>query len=174
MRHVAVMCLVVCLLSACASMNDSMTPSAQTMKDDFDGSVVVRQEPVSSASSLSEAWQTLGFDWNQKTPDVVYVTAGAQGVVNITALAFNADGRIIDSIKPASALTEYGKWSTRRFAMTWQDFLVVANAKSVKMRVTRINDYTVSSFGPEHSGATVNSKIAPFVAKVSELRGSRK
>jgi hypothetical protein len=161
------------LLTGCAATNDALTPSLAQIKDDFDGSLIVRQVPVSAASSLGEAWHTLGFEWTQKTPDTVYLTAGAHGIVNVEKLAFNADGRIIDNIRTASATTEYGQWSTRRFAMSWDDFVTVANARSVKMRVSMINEYTVSSFGPAHP-ATVDSKISPFVARVQELRAAKK
>ncbi len=166
----SVLVLAVLLVAGCATMNDAMTPSLSVIKDDFDGSLVLRQSPVSSSSSLGEGWHTLGFEWNQKNPDTVFITAGTNGIVNITDVAFNADGQVISSIKPASTITEYGQWSTRRFSMSWEDFLKIATAKSVKMKVVRINDYTVSSFGPEHSGAIVNTKIQPFVDKVRELR----
>ena len=169
-----VLAMTISLLIGCASMNDALTPSMQVKKDSFDNSTVVIQEPVSSAGSIKEAWHTLGFSWNQKTPDIIYITVGTNGIVNITNVAFNADGKIISNIKTASATTEYGQWSTRRFAMSWDDFQTVANAQLVKMKVSRINDYTVSSFGKERSGATINSKFPPFIAKVSELRASIK
>lgn len=147
-------------------------PSLSVTTDEFDGSTVVQQGAVSSSSSHGEGWHTLGFEWHQKTPEIVFVTAGTNSVATITDLAFNADGVLISRITPASALTDYGSLSERRFAMTWQDFLKIANAKTVKMKLVRINDSTVSSFGTEHPGAVVNSTIAPFVAKVSELRSS--
>jgi len=147
-------------------------PPLSVIQDDFDGSAIVRQDAVSSTSSLAEGWHTLGFEWHQKTPDIVFVTAGANWIVTITDLAFNADGEVISRIRPASAITEYGSLSTRRFAMAWQDFLKIASAKSVKMKLVRINEYTVSSFGTDHSGAVVNARIALFVAKVLELRSS--
>jgi len=162
--------LFVFVIAGCTSMNDALTPSLQLIKDDFDGSLIVRQQPVSAASGLSDTWHTLGFEWSQKTPNVVYVTAGVQGITNIFELAFNADGRIIGNLKMASAQTDYGQWSTRRFAMSWDEFLAVAAAKEVKMRVSRANDYTVSSFGPAHPNALVNAKLVPFVEKVRDLR----
>lgn len=162
--------LIILVFPGCASLNDSLTPSMSVMKDDFDGSIVIRQSPVSAASGMSEGWHTLGFEWNQKSPDIIYITAGVNGTVNITDVEFNADGTLISDIKTASTLTEYGKWSTRRFAMPWSDFLKITNAKSVKMKVVQINNYTVSSFGSVNPGAVVNSKIPPFVAKVEELR----
>lgn len=166
------------LIAGCGAtgtaLNDAMSPSMQIFKDDFDGATIVRQEPVSAADGPSEAWHTLGFEWSQKTPDLIYITVGVHGVANITEVAFNADGQILENIKTASAHTEYGKWSTRRFVMPWPLFLAVANAKSVKMKVVRLNDYGVSSFGPNHSWAIVNSKIPPFVGKVHELRGTVK
>jgi len=177
--RVIVTVLLELALVACAAvptdvslMDDSVTPSLSVIKDEFDGSTIVQQDAVSSSSSLAEGWHTLGFEWHQKTPDIVFVTAGANWIVTITDLAFNADGELISRIRPASATTEYGSLSTRRFAMAWQDFLKIANAKSVKMKLVRINDYTVSSFGADHSAAVVNTRIAPFVAKVLELRSS--
>lgn len=171
MKNILIL-LAVLLVAGCATMNDAMTPSLSVIKDDFDGSLVLRQSPVSSSSSLGEGWHTLGFEWNQKNPDTIFVTVGTNGIVNINGVAFNADGQIITNIKLASKITEYGQWSTRRFSMSWEDFLKIANAKSVKMKVVKINDYTVSSFGPEHSGAIVNTKISPFVTKVRELRST--
>jgi hypothetical protein len=166
--------LCVVLLVGCTSMNDALTPSLQLIKDDFDGAMIVRQAPVSAASGLGDAWHTLGFEWTQKTPNLVYVTAGVQGITNIYQLAFNADGRVIDNLNMASAQTDYSQWSTRRFSMTWDDFLAVANAKEVKMRVSRANEYTVSSFGPVHANALVNAKLVPFVAKVRDMRATLK
>lgn len=170
---------VLLLLAGCASMNEAMTPSLQVFKDDFDGAVTARQPSVGATGSLfsGEALHTIGFDWNQRTPDTVYVTAGVRGIHSITGLAFNIDGAIIDNLKEASAVTDrehsqYGSWSERRFAMAWPDFLRLVNGRSVKMRVSRINDYTVSSFGPEHDGAIVNTKLLPFADKVRELRAA--
>lgn len=171
MKLVALMLYAVgAVLAGCVSVNDGLTPSVSVMRDDFDGATIVRQEPVSASGSITEGWHTLGFEWNQKTPEIVYVTAGTYGVVNITEVAFNADGRIIADVSPASAITEYGTWSTRRFAMSWEDFMAVASAKAVKMKLVRINDYTVSSFGPDHPTALINAKLPHFVARVSALR----
>lgn len=174
MKLRTIVTLVVLFVSGCASMNDAMTPSLSVTKDDFDGTTIIRQSPVSSSSGLGEGWHTLGFEWSKKTPDTVFVTVGTNGIVNITDVAFNADGQIISNIKPASTITEYGQWSTRRFHMALDDFMKVANAKIVKMKVIRINDYSVSSFGTEVSGAVVNTKFQPFLSKLSELRASGK
>jgi len=158
------------LVSGCASMNDAMTPSASVIKDDFDGKLIVRQSSVSSSSSLSEAWHTLGFEWTQKTPDIVFIDVGTKGITNITDVAFNADDNVISSITPASSTTDYGTWSERRFQMPLSDFIKVATGRIVKMKVVRNNDYTVSSFGTGLPGASVNTKFQPFLAKVEELR----
>ena len=160
--------LIVTLLAGCASVNDSLTPALTAKKDPFDGALVVYQAPVSAASSMSEGWNTLGFEWNQKYPDVVFLEVGTNGVTNVTGVAFNVDGRIIENIKEASLLTKYGSWSTRRLAIPIQDFLVVSQGKDVKMKVYQIDVYTVSSFGLSHPGAVVNKKIPPFLQKLKE------
>ena len=168
MRNLIVLML---LAAGCAGVNDSLTPSMRVMKDNFDGATIVYQPDVGSASSISEPFHTLGFEWVSRTPEIVYVTAGVTGVKNIYGLAFNADGKVIDRIDTASQQTEYGQRSTRRFGMTWSDFLTVASGKDVKMRVSMGNTYSVSSFGSSTS-ATVNPKFAPFVDKVRELRAA--
>src|SRR5690606_34339929 len=103
--------------------------------------------------------------------DTAFITVGTDGITNVTEVAFNVDGELVSSVETASAITKYGGGSTRRFQMPLTDFFKVASGKVVKMKVVRINDYSVSSFGSEVSGAIVNSKFAPFVAKVRELKG---
>ena len=87
--RIATMLLAGLLVAGCASMNNAMTPSSHVMTDDFDGTAIIRQAPVSSSSSLAEGWHTLGFEWGQKTPDLVFITAGTNGITNVTDVAFN-------------------------------------------------------------------------------------
>lgn len=156
--------------AGCASMNDAMTPSATVVQDKFDNSTIVRQDPVSAAAGLSDAWHTLGFEWISKFPKQVFVTAGTNGTTRISGVAFNADGRIFDQIEFASEHTEFPDgWSTRRFVMPLADFLTVARAQSVQMKLSQGNNYTVSSFGPAYPMAAVNKKIPPFLDKVLQL-----
>jgi len=155
-------------LSGCASMNDSLTPSVTTKKDAFDGTLIINQSPVSSASKMSEPWHTMGFTWKEQNPDTVYVTAGVHGINNITKLAFNVDGEIINNIRTASSLTNYGDWSTRKFAVPIQTFVKIAKGKDVKMRISQIDTYSVSSFGSSNTGAIVNSKFPPFLAELKK------
>lgn len=158
------------MLTGCAGMNDAMTPSMNAQKDPFDGSLIVSQAPVSSSSSLAEGWHTMGFEWNQKFPDVVFLEVGTNGITNVQGVAFNVDGNIIENIKEASSLTKYGSWSTRRLVMPIADFVKVAQGRDVKMKLIQIDTYSVSSFGKNHPGAVVNSKFPPFLSKLRELR----
>jgi len=159
--------LLVCFINGCASINQSLTPGTKIVKSDFDNSIDVVQEPVSAASSLSEAWHTLGFRWNSKAPDIVFVTAGAHGVTNITGLSFNIDGKIVD-LEPASTLTNYDKWSTRQFKMDLPTFRKMAAAKDVKMKVVMIDTYSVSSFGQSEPDAVVSGKFSEFLSEVDK------
>lgn len=159
--------LLLLFISSCASFNDAMTPSAKLTKDKFDGSILVTQKPVSSSSSISESWHTMGFDWSSTDPNRVYITIGISGIENITGVKFNVDGEIYDNIKAASSTTEYGDWSTRRFVMGKASFITLTKAKSVKMRVSQINTYSVSSFGTE-APAIVNSKFEQFITLINE------
>ncbi|WP_040552439.1 hypothetical protein [Rheinheimera nanhaiensis] len=162
------LCLSSIFFFGCVGINDTMTPSLSVQKDQFDGSLIINQPSVSASSSLTESWHTLGFQWNQKYPKVVFLEVGVQGVKNVTGVAFNVDGEVIENIKEASSLTAYGDWSTRRLVMPVSDFVKVAMGRDVKMKVTQIDTYTVSSFGLDRSGAIVNSKFPPFIQKLRE------
>tara|TARA_R110001583_G_scaffold30468_5_gene105286 strand:+ start:1022 stop:1486 length:465 start_codon:yes stop_codon:yes gene_type:complete len=150
-------------------MNDALTPSLNTHKDSFDGALIVSQAPVSSSSSLTEGWHTMGFEWNQKFPDVVFLEVGTNGITNVQGVAFNVDGEIIENITEASVLTKYGSWSTRRLVMPINEFVKVAKGRDVKMKLIQIDTYSVSTFGVSNSGAVVNSKFPPFLNKLKEL-----
>ena len=156
------------ILSACQSYNAAMSPDARTIVDDFDGSKVIRQDPVSAASSLSESWHTLGFEWVSKWPDKVFLTVGVHGIENVFNVQFNVGGEIIKG-EEASYGTDYGDWSSNRFIVSYFDFEKIATAPTVKMKVSTGNSYGVSSFGGT-SMAVVNSKFQPFLNKINQLR----
>lgn len=156
-------------LNSCQSMNSAMTPSTRVSTDDFDGSTVISQAPVSASASLTEDWHTLGFDWNSRTPDMVFLTAGVQGIENVFGLEFNVGGRIIKAQK-ASMTTDYDSWSTRRYAVSYGDFERIANAPLVKMKVVGAHGYGVSSFGTS-TDALVGRKLPDFLQKVRQARG---
>ena len=183
MRNILFIAILL-VVSGCASMNDAMTPSAHVEKDKFDGATIVNQDSVSASSSVSdENMHSLGFDWTSKSPDVVYITVGVYGVANISGVKFNADGKIIESAKPVATSTDYanatiemvmagssGKtFSTRRFVMPIDDFRTIATAQDVRMRIDRINSYSVSTFGPANGIAIINTKFKPFLEKVDSI-----
>jgi len=175
MKSIWIAMAILCL-AGCASVNDAMTPSAHEQTDDFDGATIIRQAPVNAASSLSEAWHTLGFDWSSKSPASIYITVGVYGISNISAVQFNVDGRMIGSSRAVATSTDYAsassgnEWSQRRFSMPLSDFRALAAGNDIRMRVEMIDTYSVSKFGPANSGAIVNSKIGPFLAKVDAAR----
>ena len=157
------------MLAGCANVNDAMTPSMHAEKDSFDGSLIISQAPVSASSSLTEGWHTMGFQWNQKFPDVVFLEVGTNGITNVEGVEFNVDGKIITNIDQASVLTKHGSWSTRRLVMPISDFVTVAKGKDVKMKLLQIDTYSVSSFGSSNTGAVVNTKFPPFLSKLKEV-----
>jgi len=176
--------LAALLVAGCAgsgthhTMNNIFTPNAEVLKDKYDGATIVQQEPVNAGAGVGEPWHVLGFDWSTKTPQTVFVTAGIVGTTRIGGLAFNADGTKIENIKLASENTDFERsqhgpsTSYRRFSMSLQDFLLVARAKDVKMRLSTGNTYSVSSFGPANPNAIVNSKFKGFTDKVLQIGGS--
>lgn len=173
MKTRAILVAMSALIAGCASFNDAMTPSLHIIEDKFDGATIVRQDPVSASDALVGAWHTLGFEWSSKQPRNVFVTAGTNGVVPVTNLAFNADG---DKLPPAALASEYSEtdhgWTSRRFVMPLQDFLIVSRARDVKMRLGQGDNYSVSEFGPAHSGAIVNSKFKPFTDRILQISSS--
>lgn len=159
--------IVVLAVAGCASFNNAMTPGVETLHDKFDDSIIVRQDPVSSSDELTGDWHTLGFEWNSKMPQLVFVTAGTNGGATIDGLAFKADGQTITAIDLASAYPEYENgWTTRRFSMALADFLTVSRARTVQMRLSSLNHYTVSTFGADHPNALVNAKFKPFTEQI--------
>jgi hypothetical protein len=86
---------------------------------------------------------------------------GTQGIVNITAVAFNLDAKIMQLNKPVNTLTDYGEWSTRQFSMPLEQFRILASAKTVKMKVVMIDKYSVSSFEKSKPLAIVVGKFSP-------------
>ena len=174
MKHPQVALLATVLLSGCTSMNDAMTPSVSTLVDPFDSKTIIRQPPVNAASGMSEAFHILGFEWNEKFPNLIFVTAGtAFRTQSIQSLAFNADGKVFENLKAANALTDIQEGrSLRRFEIPLADFQVIATSRDVKMHLGSINAYTVSSFGPGAGNgmAIVNLKFAPFLHQVALAR----
>jgi len=153
-------------------MNDSLTPSLEVSNDPFDSTITLSQKPVSS-SGISEDWHTLGFSWNESTPDIIYLTVGTQGIDNVSGVQFMVDEKLVKSADTASVNTKYGGFSTRRFYIPVDDFKLIANAKLIKMKVMHIDSYTVSSFG-EDAGMTrtINSKFKPFIRELNKHKKS--
>lgn len=162
--------LIPMLLGSCQDINSAMTPASKVTTDNFDGSRIISQDPVSSSASLTEDWHTLGFDYTSKSPDKVFVTAGVQGINNVFGLDFNVGGRMIHA-QEASLTTEYSAWSSRRFYVSYKDFILIATAPSVKMKVSGTNKYGVSSFGTS-TDALVNKKFPPFLQKLQSARSN--
>ncbi len=166
-----VVAALVAMMSGCQSINSAMTPSSRVSTDPFDGTTTVTQPPVSAAASLTEDWHTLGFEWTARTPNQVFLTPGVQGIDNIFGLEFNVAGRMI-SASSASLTTDYADWSTRRFVVSYQDFVTIATAPIVKMKVSGANSYGVSSFGTGTS-ALVSKKLPTFLQQVQAARGAK-
>jgi hypothetical protein len=156
------------VMSGCASMNAAMTPGVKVTNDPYDGSKTVTQKPVSASSSLSKSWHTLGFVWTAKHPDTVVLIVGVNGIDNISDVDFMVDGKELTSIDTASSLTDYGDWSNRTFRIDLSEFKQLANADDVRMKVSRIDEYSVSTFGAANTGAIVNSKFPPFLEALAE------
>jgi len=74
------------ILTGCsASALNSLTPSLSVKHDEWNDTKIISQPPVSAAASMSEAWHTLGFTWNQNHPDFVILKVGVDGIDNVMA-----------------------------------------------------------------------------------------
>jgi hypothetical protein len=157
-----------------AAMNDAMFPNTSVRTNDFDNSTIAHQPPVvASRPTLTsdDTAQMLGFEWVSSTPDIIYITAGIDGILNIYTVDLLADDQNIQGISLASNSTEFQKGgSSRRFAMPLDEFRKIVSARIVKMKITRNNDYSVSRFGQEYPDVAVTGKITKFMAKVDDLR----
>jgi len=166
------------LLVGCASY-DALTPSASTVTDGLDGTLVVRQPRVAASSSFSEPIHTLGFEWFARDPGLVYLDAGADfgaRTGGIIGLSFNADGEVFraDQPNPLTKRDRETHTESSRFSVTFDHFQKIASARIVKMRFDGLGENTMSSFGPGTGPrAYVTAKFAPFLEQVSAARLKR-
>ena len=171
---------IILAVTGCASMNDAMTPSLSVTKDRFDDTTIVKQPIVPANSSFSDSLAGLGFEWKSSLPDKIILTVGISGIENIEGADFKADGQDIPSPTTAGYLTQYPEknlsfgdmtstYSTRRMVMPLGDFVKIANAKQVKMKIHHIDTYSVSIFGRSEM-AVVGSKFEPFLAKLKDMK----
>ena len=165
-------------LCGCAA-NDALTPSSSLKVDDFDGTKMIYQPPVSAAASMMEGWNMLGMSWSERLPNEVILIAGASNAaISIKDAMFNVDGTIITA-KPTGDLTsrEYfdsfklPPQSTKPFIISLEDFVLLANAKTVKMRITTYKgESSTSTFGSDHPNAIVQTKLQKFLANLKEAK----
>jgi len=163
----------IALLSACAGVGDSFAPSLSVSTDEFDNTKIVSQPPVGASSSSEGGGHTLGFEWRQKHPDTVIITVGITGWYEITGVTFTADGASITDTKPVGLTVTQADWSKRPYSISWDNFMKIADAQSVEMKVIVSGGATVATFGPAHPGAAVNSKFGPFLENVREYRSTK-
>ncbi len=166
-------------LAGCTAMNDALTPSLSISKDRFDDTVLVTQPIVPANSSFSDALAGLGFEWKSTLPNEIILTVGISGIENIESADFKVDGVSLPSPKTAGYLTQYPQknmkigdmtstYSTRRMIMPLSDFVKLAQAQQVKMRINHIDAYSVTIFGRSEN-AVVGAKFEPFLTKLKEM-----
>lgn len=169
-------------LTACSSsMNDAMTPDPKYVVSDFDQSIEISQATVSAAEAFGEDWTTLGFFWTDRAPNFVLIEAGIHGIDNISSIAFNIDGEIIEVTQASTAFTNFEtnafaniSWSKRGFLVAYDDFKRIATASTVKFKVVSLdNTYGVSTFGQKHPDAIVSGKLPKFLALTEKTRAKK-
>jgi hypothetical protein len=174
LRH-AILLAIGLLVTGCSdSIVNAMTPGPTVDQDNFDDTRIVLQPPVGSALFSDDAWTMMGFEWQERNPDMVFVKVGMSGIINITGLELKADGAKIVGIQRTNTITDFdtNSFSWSRFRIPIGEFVKIASAADVRMRITLLDQYTVSRFGSGYSPSpVVNTKFAPFLAKVAEFRG---
>ena len=137
---------------------------------------MVRQPPVDTASSLSrESLHLLGFAWFAARPDAVSIecavlSAGRFTTSFISEVSFDADGRTVASVNAESEQTD----AAQSLRISMEDFVRIARAKKVLMKVTRFGTHTISVFGTEVPGAAINQRFTPFLAAIQEIQSGGK
>ncbi len=180
MRIIIFTILITIIISGCASLNDAMTPGLQVSESDFDGTKFISQ-PVVGANrpslSTSDARNQLGFNWESKTPNEIYLTVGVAGdIANVQAAEFIADEIPITAGQPIDILTTFkttkyfGTNSSNRFKITLADFKKIAAAHIVKYRITANGKEYTSRFGKEYPFVPASGKFEPFLNKLTELK----
>jgi hypothetical protein len=166
-------------VSGCVSVGDALSPSASIIRDDNGSKVAVWQPPVGSYSSPSDDQHGLGFWWSRTNPDVVTLEATvcslAGAVKNdcgssfVNDVSFDADGQSISTLAETKTTG-----AAQKFRISRGDFVRIASAKKVLMKVHRRGEQTISTFGTEFPGALVNNRFPPFLAMIQEIQGDSK
>lgn len=166
-------------VSGCVSVGDALSPSTSIIRDDHGSKVGVWQVPVGSYSSPSDNKHGLGFSWWRSSPDVVtleatvYSMAGAItrdcGSSFVNEVSFDADGQTILTLAETKTTG-----AAQKFRIPMGDFVRIASAKNVLMKVRRRGEQTISTFGAEIPGALVNNRFSPFLAMIQEIQGDSK
>jgi hypothetical protein len=169
MKKIAVLLLLV-LLSGCATFNDMLTPTVETKRDAYDGTVSVFQDKVSAASSLSEAYTFMGFTWYAKEPLYVIIHAGIYaGWLKVNGVRFKIEDTGEEIIAKSKIINYDAKISGNFFGISLEDFKKIANANSVLMKLEPIG--AVSSFGKNRDGAIITAKFKPFLDEIGTITG---
>lgn len=178
MKHIlAVTVLGLLFASGCATISDEVAPTAFTSNDGNGVKWMARQPPVSSSSNLSEGQHGLGFTWfaGQKfvsIEPVVFTLGSGQISRFISEVSFDADGSIITALKEQDTKGE-GK---NLFRISMDDFMKIATAQNVQMKLTRTGIQTTSTFGAELRGtrAVVNERFPAFIEMIQDIQNDRK
>ena len=165
-------------LTSCAVYEDTGIMPSQIKRDKFDGSIYVEQSKAKAHLLKEPFGHTLEFTWYKKQPDVIYVTVGVKDIDNIQGLSFNIGDRFITA-KKASSHTRYSpnyyshasSYSYRQFKINYRDFKSIITASNVRMKVSYIDTYSVSTFGISHN-VQVNRFAPVFLSQVESIRGN--
>lgn len=168
MKKLSIFFLIL-LIQGCATFNDALTPKVTITKDDYHDSTIISQQAVSAAADLSESYHMLGFNWNSKYPDKIILAVGVDGVDNVTGACFKIEE--LEICSKSASYTNYGSQSYNYFSISLDEFKKIANADIVKMKVTRLDKYSLSSFGKKRELAIVNKKFQPFLDAIAKCRG---
>lgn len=186
---IALFISIFCLMTGCATMNNSVYSDAQVIKSSFDGSYEIHLEPVGAASGFKDNPQSLGAFWTSKSPSSAVLDAQVPGLKGIKSIAFNIDGKIYEITKSTSQLTNtkventgaavgtvfIQSTSTKGFEVPLEVIKQLVDAEEVKIKFSFIdNTYGVSTCGKKHAMCAATPKLADFVRKVETVRAEAK
>lgn len=181
--------LIFGLMTACATMNNSVYPDAKVIKSSFDGSYEVQLEPVGAASGFNDNPQSLGAFWTNRRPAIVVLDAKVPGLKGIKSIAFNIDGKIYEIDNAISAITNtkientgaqvgavfIQSTSEKGFEVPLELVEKLAAADELKIKFSFIdNTYGVSTCGKKYPMCAASPKLADFVKKIETLKAESK
>ena len=167
MKAISATLLSAVLLTGCMSTSSGLDPVTST--SGFNQNKVVDIEP--HGLSCKNACLSMGAQWQQENPDVVYLEIESPlMLMNIFSADLNIDGETI-SLKPSQYMTNhevngYQKTSSKVFVTTKGNFEKMMSAQRVWLRVKTNHGYVEDMFIEGETDTKAYHAMKRFMAAI--------